>query len=375
MGFRGIGIWHFVLFSLSLMILLIPTEQANAIFLLPPELSEEELFELNKQEQILRAEQLRDYILDFRHTSSLNPYHDTENVIPYERIFKNNIPITVQGKSDVQQNKLEQIILAQQTLNEIQNGKPISNIYYFEPVSTESFPAFKIDDQTGHMKRTHEDFQIYKAQQIALSEKICEEILKQNRLFVNDQTNNKNQEMKNIMLSPDSKIILQNFEEDTIARNLIQRDDTEFKNLIAEQILLAENKRDQVIVMGLSGLNPYVNEDVLQEELEKPVLVMLEKSNKVFTLPIQNVLYRDNEVFQLHLDKQIELAQITLEGMLPMKNSEKIEDEISDDNKIIIMNGKEIKIPRSYDRDDQGFEFFKNVEIDKAKAKLIELYG
>jgi len=351
-------------------------EQANAMFVLPAELSEEELFELNKQEQILRAEQLRDYILDFRHTSFLNPYHDTEDVIPYEIIFKNNIPIIVQGESDVQQNKLEQIILAQQTLNEIQNGKPISNIYYFEPVRTESFPAFKIDDQTGHMKRTHEDFQIYKAQQIALSEKICEEILKQNRLFVNDQTNNnKNQEMKNIMLSPDSKIILQNFEEDTITRNLIQRDDAEFKNLIAEQILLAENKRDQVIIMSLSRLNPYVNEDVLQEELEKPVLVMLEKSNKVFTLPIQNVLYRDNEVFQLHLDKQIELAQITLEGMLPMKNSEKIEDEISDDNKIIIMNGKEIKIPRSYDRDDQGFEFFKNVEIDKAKAKLIELYG
>ena len=225
------------------------------------------------------------------------------------------------------------------------------------------------------MKRTHEDFQIYKVQQIALAEKIYEEILEQNRLFVNDQTNNNNQEMKNIMLSPDGKIILQNFEEDVIVRNLIQRDDTEFKNLIAEQILLAENKRDQIIVMGLSGLNPYVNEDVLQVELEKPVLVMLEKSNKVFTLPIQNVLYRDNEVFQLHLDKQIELAQITLEGMLPMEDSEKIEDEISDDNRIIIMNGKEIKIPRSYDRDDQGFEFFKNVEIDKAKAKLIELYG
>ncbi len=177
---RGIGIWQCVLFSVSLIILLIPIEQANAIFNLPDELSEKELFELNKQEQLLQAEKLRDYILDFQHTSSPNPYHDTieDSVAPYDMIFKNYFPEIVREESEIKQefNKIMQLILAQETLDEIQQGKEISNIYYFEPVSrASSLPEFKIDDQTSHLKRTDTDFHVYKIGLLELSEQISNE--------------------------------------------------------------------------------------------------------------------------------------------------------------------------------------------------------
>jgi len=429
--FGHIGILHFVLFSLSLIILLVPIGQANANSIPPAELTEKELIELYKQEQLLRAEKLRDYILDFQH-STPNPYHDSEKPIPEFKIA-----------SFVDPNKDPQYYVDRYNneeayMNWFDKYYPEYSSIYEAVGLEEPIPEFKIDDQTGHMKRTNEDFQIYKLKQLELSEKLSEEIFEKNRLFVNDQTNNnKNQEMKFIKVSPEGEIILKKFNDDMITHNLIQREDTEFKNLIVGQTVLSEITRDQVIGTGSSGLNPYLNEDMhenVDENVEESSIktntgIVIAWSDPTYVTDKSelNIIDRDANDFEMFKAMEIEIAQNTLNEILMLSNSEKIGDEISefkiasfvdpnkdpqyyvdrynneeaymnwfdkyypeyssiyeavgleepisDYNKITIMNGEEIKIPKYYDRNDDNFEFFKNVEIDKAKAKLIELYG
>ena len=177
-----------------MIILLFPTEQANAVFFLPPEWTEEELLELfkqkqllrvelqneenfdfesYKQEQIFRAEQVRDQILDFKMTGLQNPYLDTPSnvIVSFE---ENNEVKSIKSLDRRNENfqliKDEQLSIAEKKCKEILGGKTISNSINDEPLQKKTIHAFKIDNQTGFMNRNFEDFHNYKLLQISIVE-------------------------------------------------------------------------------------------------------------------------------------------------------------------------------------------------------------
>ncbi len=65
---------------------------------------------------------------------------------------------------------------------------------------------------------------------------------------------------------------------------------------------------------------------------------------------------------------EFEIAKSKLNEMLHLSNPEKSDVEI-------IILTQENKIPNNYKRDDQGFEFFKDKQIDIAEKKLMEILG
>jgi len=65
---------------------------------------------------------------------------------------------------------------------------------------------------------------------------------------------------------------------------------------------------------------------------------------------------------------ELEIAQDTLNEMYLLSNSEENDVEI-------IIFTQENKKPNNYERDDQGFEFFKNKQLDIAEKKLMEILG
>ena len=81
-----------------------------------------------------------------------------------------------------------------------------------------------------------------------------------------------------------------------------------------------------------------------------------------------NILDRDTKEFEMVKAMEFEIAKSKLNEMLHFSNSEE------DDVKIIILT-PENKKPNNYKRDDQGFEFFKNKQIDIAEKKLMEILG
>ncbi len=186
----GVRNTYCIIFLLGLVLFLTPMQQASAVFFLPPEWTEEELLELfkqkqllgvelqneenfdfesYKQEQLFRAEQVRDQILDFKMTGLQNPYHDikVEVIITYEGNVENDIPKVVQRNHEIFQTiKAEQISLAEKKYQEILGGKTITNFPDDEPRKKIVYPEFKIDNQTGFMNRSHDDLQNYRLFQI-----------------------------------------------------------------------------------------------------------------------------------------------------------------------------------------------------------------
>ena len=81
-----------------------------------------------------------------------------------------------------------------------------------------------------------------------------------------------------------------------------------------------------------------------------------------------NIIDRESKGFEIIQALEIKIAQNTLNEMGLVPNSEEINDEIislTNENKELI----------DIERGDQGFEFFKNKEIDAAEKKLMEILG
>jgi len=376
----GIGIWHFAIIFFSVIVLLVPIEQANANFWLPPEWTEEELLELYKQKQLLRveqvreenvgllelykqeeifrAEQVRDQILDFQITRLHNPYHDTEVevIITYERNFENGIPKVVQREHEIFQTlKAEQIDLAEKKYLEILGGKTITNLVDIE--SREKIiqiREFKIDNQVGFMARNHEDFQNYKLEEIAIAEKTIDKMVEEGLWASHPYINYEKNEV--------STVSIDNQDHQPVTK----RSSEEFKNLILEQILLAEQVRDQILDFQIIGVqNPYEKSYEKLNDVQEEVIEQSEP--KAFD--------RNHETFQSYKDEQVVIAQTTLNKIFSLKNSENIKDEITNEKEQFSMNDEEISKPIVYDRYDELFQLSKQNQEDKAKKKLIEILG
>jgi len=132
------------------------------------------------------------------------------------------------------------------------------------------------------------------------------------------------------------------------------RSDQEFQNLIAEQILLAENTRSEEL-----SLFPYAN----PYEEENDAII----TQKIF-VELEPILKREDEKFQEYKLEQIKKAELILKNLYPIKNLD--EDEIN--NQLIIE--KELVLSEVDDRSDMFFKL-KEFEKDRAEKKILEIFG
>ncbi len=128
--------------------------------------------------------------------------------------------------------------------------------------------------------------------------------------------------------------------------------------MITEQISSAEKTRNYVLTLS-QYQNPYLeNDDVIESDQEE----ITEKSEF-------NMLDRTDKGFEILKAMELEIAQNTLNEMLMLSNSE-------ENIQVEAINIKEEnKKPKVLEREDQGFQYFKNIEEDKAEKKLIEILG
>jgi len=203
----GVRNTYCIIFVLCLVLFLTPMQQASAVFFLPPEWTEEELLELfkqkqllgvelqneenfdfesYKQEQLFRAEQVRDQILDFKMTGLQNPYHDikVEVIITYEGNVENDESILASfvDPSKDPQHYLDRYYnepIYKEWFDKNFPGLTIEKAVGFESVSsfTETIEVNLENDIPKVVQRKHEIFQTIKAEQISLAEKKYQEIL------------------------------------------------------------------------------------------------------------------------------------------------------------------------------------------------------
>jgi len=369
LGSKGTRISIYAIILLSVATLFFPVQQGYGILTLP-ELSERELIELYKQEQLVIAEQKRDEI--FVLFGLQNPYFDTPSnvIVSFEKNDEENIPKVIDRYyENFQTIKDEQISIAEKKCKEILGGKTISNSINDEPTLKKTTIGFKIDNQTGFMKRNFDDFQNYKLLQISIAEDFRDNNWKENFWTPNPYDDN-----KSIENSPKIKV------NEIIQNNLIKREHEEFENLIIEQIFQAKKIRNEMPDFRIT--NPYLNEGMngnvdenVDENVGEPSIktntgIVIGWSDPTYVIdkPEFNIIDRNTIGFEMVKAMELEIAQNTLNEMLLLSNSE--EEDVG-----IIILTQENKKPNNYKRDDQGFEFFKNKQIDIAEKKLMEILG
>ncbi len=372
MGSRGIKISIYAIIFLSVTLLFFPVQQGYGFFTLP-ELSEQELIELYEQEQLANSEQARDEIFVLLRLQ--NPYLDTPSnvIVSFE---ENNEIKSVKSLDRRNENfqliKDEQLSIAEKKCKEILGGKTISNSINDEPLQKKTIHAFKIDNQTGFMNRNFEDFHNYKLLQISIAEDYRDNNWKENLWALNPYQNNESiEELSN---SKENKIL--EYVSD-------YRQSEEFKNLIIEQIFLAENIRNEMLDFRITAVqNPYLDEKIdgnLDDDLDGSLDASIGKTNQNIAISWSNptyvtdklefnILHREAKEFEMVKAMEFEIAKSKLNEMLHLSNAEKEYVEI-------IILTPENKKPNNYKRDDQGFEFFKNKQIDIAEKKLMEILG
>jgi len=370
---------YYIMIALGVVILLVPAQQSSAIFLPFSELTEDELIELYKLEQLVNVEHARDEL--FVLFGQQNPYLDTPSnvIVSFEKNGEENIPKVIDRYyENFQTIKDEQISIAEKKCKEILGGKTILNSINDEPTQKKTILGFKIDNQTGFLNRNHDDFQNYRLEQISIVEDFRDNNWKENFWTSNPYDNN-----KSIENSPKIKA------NEIIQNNLIKREHKEFENLIIVQILLAEKTRDNTIALdNLHALNPYIIENTTNAEIlienansiETVTPMETEKINLVLSWFDQNVvlelqatnLNRISTNFDDFKLMQAELAQMELNKMLHVENSENTEPSDSEQTDIVISDGPFFN---SYNSGDFIFEFNKNMQKMKAEKKFIEMYG
>jgi len=373
---------YYIMIALGVVILLVPVQQSSAIFLPSPELTLEKAnlylknarltLELYKLEQPVNAEHARDEI--FALAKEKNPYLDSpaDVQVSFEDNSE-NMPQVINRHHEIFQTiKNEQVSLAEEKYKEILGGKTILNSINDEPTQKKTILGFKIDNQTGFLNRNHDDFQNYRLEQISIVEDFRDNNWKENFWTSNPYDNN-----KSIENSPKIKV------NEIIQNNIIKREHKEFKNLIIEQIFQAEKIRNEMLDLRITNVqNPYLNEDIdenVDENVDKSSIKISRDSligwldpTYVADKPEFNIIDRNAKGFEMVKAMEIEIAQIELNKMLHIENSENTEPSDSEQTDILISDGPFFN---SYNRGDFLFEFNKNMQKMKAEKKLIEMYG
>jgi len=360
----------YAIILLSVALLFFPVQQVYGFLTLSPELNETQLMELNKLEQSIKAEQVRDE--NFVSLIQQNPYLDTASdlIISFEENDEEqSLKSLDREDKNFQLIKDEQIAIAEKKCNEILGGKTISNLINSDSVNKKSSYKFEIDNKTGFMKRSTDSFQNYTSLQILIAED-----------FRDNNWNNKiSQKSSNPYQTNESIIMISNNNENKISNTkLDNRQSIEFKKLTIKQISIAENIRNEILDSSFGG-NPYL-EETIEEVIEEVVGEVFDKANRniiitgwsdptYVTVELDyNIIDRDASGFEIIKTMEFEIAQKKLNEMLSLSNS--YEENVE----IVIPTNENNKL-KDYERGDQGFEFFKNKQIDIAEKKLMEILG
>jgi len=375
-----------IIFLISI-ILLIPTQNADAIFMLSPESSEDDFYQIYRDRQIILAEQTRDKILDSKITRLSNPYHEVSDdiLVTIQSNVENNIPQVVQRDHEIFQSiKSEQIDLAKKKILEILGGKIISNFDHdISRNEVKPIYEFEMDDQTGFMTRKDEDFKIYMQEEITRAELTRNGIFDQlHAANSNPYINNENKEIS----------ILENSLGQENAPFMLDRNDVGFELLKTKQVLLAEITLNQILDSSFSNVNPY---DLSEEKIEDNSDII--ESSELL------ILDQDSKEFQSYNVDQYKIIGTTSDGILKLESSLVIEELVNEQNEQLSMesapdgilkfmnvfligelvNEQNIQLTmgeneikrKTIDREDKIFQLLKQVQEDKAKEKLIEIYG
>lgn len=351
------GISQYVIIIVSLTILLIPVSQVDAIFFLPPEISDKDYYKYFKEVYNLKIQKFRDFYLE-EYLRLQNPYNDKmsdEDTIFNDKEFR--MPNRVDRHDEnFQTLKDEQLDLAQKKYLEIMGGKTITSSLGNKP-DKRIIPISEFTDEEESIRkaihRDDEDFQTYKMQQVIAAENTFNRLMEEGfwgDIYVTDTLlDDFNQNRDEL------KAALELIEDESISS---KRPSQEFHDLMTEQTLLAEKTRNYILNLS-PNLNPYEENDGVIEYDQKEIT---EKSKSIFS-------DTNHESLEFSKNKQIEIAQEVMNKMYNLENSEKnIQVETININ-------EENKKPKVLVREDQGFEFFKKIEEDKAEKKLIELLG
>jgi len=360
----------YAIILLSVALLFFPVQQVYGFLTLSPELNETQLMELNKLEQSIKAEQVRDE--NFVSLIQQNPYLDTASdlIISFEENDEEqSLKSLDREDKNFQLIKDEQIAIAEKKCNEILGGKTISNLINSDSVNKKSSYKFEIDNKTGFMNRNVDSFQNYTSLQILIAED-----------FRDNNWNNKiSQKSSNPYQTNESIIMISNNNENKISNTkLDNRQSIEFKKLTIKQISIAENIRNEILDSSFGG-NPYL-EETIEEVIEEVVGEVFDKANRniiitgwsdptYVTVELDfNIIDRDASGFEIIKAMEFDIAQKKLNEMLSLSNS--YEENVE----IVIPTNENNKL-KDYERGDQGFEFFKNKQIDIAEKKLMEILG
>jgi len=169
-GNVGYGIGIYAILFLSIALLFFPAQQGYGFFTLSPELNDKELIELNKSKQIVLAEQTRDEI--FVLSELQNPYLETPDNVPEYIVTNDEKSINSVDRNDerFQLFKDEQMLIAEEKFKELLGGKIILNSLNIEFIDKKSTHEFEMNDQIGHVDRGSDEFKDYKLLQISIAE-------------------------------------------------------------------------------------------------------------------------------------------------------------------------------------------------------------
>jgi len=361
------GISKYVIIIVSLTIFLIPVSQVDAIFFIPLENSDKGYYKNFKEIYNLKIQKFRDLYLE-EYLRLQNPYNDkmSDDVIIFnDKEFR--IPNSIdRHDKNFQTLKDEQLDLAQKKYLEIMGGKIITSSLGDKP-DKRIIPILEFTSEEESVRkavhRDDEGFQTYKMQQVITAENTFNRLMEEgfwgDLYFTDtprDDFNQNRDELKAAFFLIEDEIIS------------LKRSSPEFHDLMTEQTLLAEKTRNYILSFS-NYPNPYEeNDDVIEYDQKE----ITEKSESIFS-DSNHVLTRNFEIYHNDLEFskniQIEIAQEVMNKMYNLKNSEK-------NIQVETINIKEEnKKPKVLVREDQGFEFLKNIEKDKAEKKLIELLG
>ncbi len=351
------GISQYLVIIVSIAVFLIPVSQADAIFWIPSEITDEEYYEIPKETYNLKLEKLRDFYLE-EYFKLNNPYNDkiSHDVIIFndtEFIITNSIH---RSDENFQMLKNEQIDLAQKKYLEILGGKIITSSLGDKP-DKRIIPILEFTSEEESIReviyRDDEIFQTYKMQQVIIAENTINRLIEEGFWEYTNDTDTLWDDFNQNRTELNAALEL--IEDESISSKRISQ---EFLDLVAEQTLLAEKIRNDILDLSQYP-NPYEeNDDVIESDQEE----ITEKSEF-------NIINRSDKGFEMVKTMELEIAQNTLSEMLMLSNSE-------ENIQVEAINIKEEnKKPKFLEREDQGFEFLKNIEEDKAEKMLFELLG
>ena len=351
------GISQYLVIIVSIAVFLIPVSQADAIFWIPSQITDEEYYEIPKETYNLKLEKLRDFYLE-EYFKLNNPYNDkiSHDVIIFndtEFIITNSIH---RSDENFQMLKNEQIDLAQKKYLEILGGKIITSSLGDKP-DKRIIPILEFTSEEESIReviyRDDEIFQTYKMQQVIIAENTINRLIEEGFWEYTNDTDTLWDDFNQNRTELNAALEL--IEDESISSKRISQ---EFLDLVAEQTLLAEKIRNDILDLSQYP-NPYEeNDDVIESDQEE----ITEKSEF-------NIINRSDKGFEMVKTMELEIAQNTLSEMLMLSNSE-------ENIQVEAINIKEEnKKPKFLEREDQGFEFLKNIEEDKAEKMLIELLG